>query len=767
MINYEGIEYNFDIVVQFQTLKKLLEALCKKQIDHNVILFGQDKNIVINNNEGNDVNNGENNNENDKKENNSENNSPNIENSNKNVSSENEEKEMIEKINNYGLIKELVDSQKKLIEHQKIIDELRSRIEALEAEKGNMANYVFVNKKESNEAINNNIDLKQNKNLEIEEDTDNINEKENENENKNEENMNEDIGEGNNDNDNDNNNDNNNNNNNNNLNANNIESELHLKELKEQIEKIQFDTKTNTISIDSSKNEISRFKETIKKLNDQINLNEQKRKKESQKEGSDNLALFEKKILKIIELKLKDISPKKDNTIPKELNLEKDKIKEDIEKIFNALKKLEEKDAELEEKLKDMPPLSEFTKVLEKVKLLEMDLEDFPSKKDFKRICDEMDKYENELSKIKMFTVSQNDINNKFREDILKIKNSFDNIKKTFSSMTKLFENNSLTSLLDNLNDVTSKMVDKEEYNNFIKEINKTILDIRMDVNDHNRSLDQIMPMIQKILTMEDLKKLESSLIELIEKQNALSQGKFADKKEIIKSIKSIEAQVKLFMDNLDKEREKEKNDGCILASKPVGGYKCASCEAYIGDLKESTSYLPWNKIHGFQKPYRLGSSFSRILQGLNIDNTFNPFLQRNLLKNEGEKKYKLSNEALSVKKARKIPPLDYLATDNYMIKDLVIDEPHSIDNSNYNYDYNSKGRFQQARVNLSKTLRTIGNETNMDNKNFRKDNSFNSNNNQQTHEVAKSLKISKKIIQTKVSNSSEDPGNRYYMPNL
>ena len=85
----------------------------------------------------------------------------------------------------------------------------------------------------------------------------------------------------------------------------------------------------------------------------------------------------------------------------------------------------------------------------------------------------------------------------------------------------------------------------------------------------------------------------------------------------------------------------------------------------------------------------------------------------------------------------------------------------------NYNYDYNSKGRFQQARVNLSKTLRTIGNETNMDNKNFRKDNSFNSNNNQQTHEVAKSLKISKKIIQTKVSNSSEDPGNRYYMPNL
>ena len=757
MINYEGIEYNFDIVVQFQTLKKLLEALCKKQIDHNIILFGQDKNIIINNNEENNANNGENINESDKKENNNEDNNPKSENDkkensnednnskkendNKNISGENEEAKMIEKINNYGLIKELVDSQKKLIEHQKLIDELRARIEALEADKSNMANYLFVNKGESNEDIDN-MDIKKSKNDEV----DDINGNENED-------NNDGIGEG----------------SNNNLNANNIESELHLKELKEQIEKIQFDTKTNTISIDSSKNEISNFKETIKKLNDQINLNEQKRKKESQKEGSNSLALFEKKILKIIDLKLKELSLKKDSTISKELSSEKEKNKENSDNILSELKRLEEKIAELEEKIKDMPPASKFTEVLEKVKLFEMDLEDYPSKKDFKHLVDEMDKYENELSKIKMFMVSQNDTNNKFREDILKIKNNFDNIKKTFSSMTKLFENNSLTTLLDNLNDLSNKMVDKEEYNRFLKEINKTILDIRMDVNDHNRSLDQIMPMIQKILTMEDLKKLESSLIELIEKQNALSQGKFADKKEIIKSIKSIEAQVKLFMDNLDKEREKEKNDGCILASKPVGGYKCASCEAYIGELKESTTYLPWNKIHGFQKPYRLGSSFSRILQGLNLDNTFNPFLQRNLLRNEGEKKYKLSNESLSVKKVRKIPPLDYIATDNYMIKDLVIDEPHSIDNSNYNYnyEYNNKGKFHQARVNLNKTLRTVGNETNMDNnKNFRKDTSFNSNN-QQNHEVVKSLKISKKTIQTKVSNSSEDPGNRYYMPNL
>ena len=91
----------------------------------------------------------------------------------------------------------------------------------------------------------------------------------------------------------------------------------------------------------------------------------------------------------------------------------------------------------------------------------------------------------------------------------------------------------------------------------------------------------------------------------------------------------------------LDKEREKEKekNESVILAFKPVGGYKCSSWEVYIGELKDSYTYLPWNKYHGEERPYRLGISFRRILQGLNLEDTFNPFLHRYLLQNENNKK--------------------------------------------------------------------------------------------------------------------------------
>jgi len=41
------------------------------------------------------------------------------------------------------------------------------------------------------------------------------------------------------------------------------------------------------------------------------------------------------------------------------------------------------------------------------------------------------------------------------------------------------------------------------------------------------------MPLIRKILTMEDLNKLENSLTGLIEKQNEDAKGKYADKKDI------------------------------------------------------------------------------------------------------------------------------------------------------------------------------------------------------------------------------------------
>lgn len=39
-----------------------------------------------------------------------------------------------------------------------------------------------------------------------------------------------------------------------------------------------------------------------------------------------------------------------------------------------------------------------------------------------------------------------------------------------------------------------------------------------------------------------------------------------------------------------------EKGENWLLAKKPINGMSCASCEAYIGDLHNTTQYLAWNK---------------------------------------------------------------------------------------------------------------------------------------------------------------------------
>ena len=50
--------------------------------------------------------------------------------------------------------------------------------------------------------------------------------------------------------------------------------------------------------------------------------------------------------------------------------------------------------------------------------------------------------------------------------------------------------------------------------------------------------------------------------------------------------------------------------------------YKGASCESYIGDLKENNTYVPWNRYPNKEgeKLYRLGNGFSKMLQMIQVD---------------------------------------------------------------------------------------------------------------------------------------------------
>ena len=852
MINYEGISYNLETIIEFRSLKLLLEALAKKQMEHNILFYGQNVNI-----------NKINNNDNINQENNIDKTETNINNENnkENDIENNFEKILMEKINNSGLIKVFIESQKKLEEQNNFINELKNKIDSLEKNNEtlikeiNETKQIIIQNKEKEdhkekekekEIINDTNEInkeKEKKEIEkVENDKDTKEKKEivkkpeNKDIKKEEEKQNENI---------------------------NINEEIKKPKIKEDIiineptntenkiiniydtknktkihetykyeklekqlsqleekinsinerlEEIEENTDNNTSDININKNDISKIKDKFKNFEKKYNSKTQlptpapettvPQEEKNIEELNDNddrintlendLNNLEDKLIKMIDQKLNEFKKRKSNDdLIKDLNSQKEKLKDFTDRINIEIKTLRNKDEELENKIQELMTFPELKKINDKIKAIEQELEGSATKEDTKHILEELDKFHQELNKYKSIISNQKEMNIKTREDMLRLKEEFDEIKQDFSSLNNLLENNSLNKLIENINNITDKFVEKSLYENDMKLINKKISKLQMDVNEHNRNFAELIPKLEGILDINEFNKLKKNVEDLMSKSGSIvNSNKSLDTQEIIKNIKSMEAQVKIFMKKLENESEKEKeriNDNCILASRPVGGFKCASCETYIGDIKENNIYLPWNKYHGQDRPYRLGSSFSRILQGLNIEQNYNPFLhKKNYLKSENDKRYQIQNDSLSVKKIRKIPPLNQLTISETNLEhkfnnsksiNKTIDEQKSNEYNGSGFVTNNKLK-KKLNVNLwgIKSLKNLGNDKNVmtinvpsksTNKRNFEANSFDKDNiNNKNFLQEKVLKITKKPKGNQINNS-EDNENNLIVPSL
>ena len=852
MINYEGISYNLETIIEFRSLKLLLEALAKKQMEHNILFYGQNVNI-----------NKINNNDNINQENNIDKTETNINNENnkENDIENNFEKIWMEKINNSGLIKVFIESQNKLEEQNNFINELKNKIDSLEKnnetlikEINETKQIIIQNKekedhkekekekeiiKDSNE-INKEEEKKEIEKVENDKDTKEkkeiIQKPENKDIKKEEEKQNENI----------------------NINEEikkpkikediiineptNTESKIiniydtknktkihetykyeklenqlsqleeKINSINERLEEIEENTDNNTSDININKNDISKLKDKFKNFEKKYNSKTQlptpapettvPQEEKNIEEPNDNddrintlendLNNLEDKLIKMIDQKLNEFKKRKSNEdLIKDLNSQKEKLKDFTDRINIEIKTLRNKDEELENKIQELMKFPELKKINDKIKAIEQELEGSATKEDTKHILEELDKFNQELNKYKSIISNQKEMNIKTREDMLRLKEEFDEIKQDFSSLNNLLENNSLNKLIENINNITDKFVEKSLYENDMKLINKKISKLQMDVNEHNRNFAELMPKLEGILDINEFNKLKKNVEDLMSKSGSLvSSNKSLDTQEIIKNIKSMEAQVKIFMKKLENESEKEKeriNDNCILASRPVGGFKCASCETYIGDIKENNIYLPWNKYHGQDRPYRLGSSFSRILQGLNIEQNYNPFLhKKNYLKSENDKRHQIQNDSLSVKKIRKIPPLNQLTISETNLEhkfnnsksiNKTIDEQKSNEYNGSGFVTNNKLK-KKLNVNLwgIKSLKNLGNDKNVmtinvpsksTNKRNFEANSFDKDNiNNKNFLQEKVVKITKKPKGNQINNS-EDNENNLIVPSL
>ncbi len=504
MIEYNGMNYNLDFLLQFKVLKQLLEALAKKQIEYDSMLYGSN---INNQNNYNSIESNDNKNNNNKGNYNLKN----------DVYHSNDIKSIIE---SFGL----KDGIKK---NNDLIISLASRLEKLEKKSASLTTESM--KEIVKTEIVKSVDYIINKNKE---EFSNIEEKIKELNNKTDT-----------------------------INSN-AENYLDLME-KNKNELLDL--------IYKNKNDIQKNKESIENLKN--NLNEYLNSKVNQMKYS---------IGEEINKKFEESNNNFNKNIEKNINI----INEKIAKI-NAL------NLEHEQKIFNIEETHHKT------------TESFTKK---------MDHFNNFRNEQKIAT-------NKIRSEMTNLKLMFESFNNNIRQINELLDSKTFQTLLSDLNNITSKIVDVDEYKKTIDLINNHLKDLQSDNNQYRRYFADIMPLIKNISTTEDLKKLEELLRELLEEQNTTAEKKYADKSEILKNIKKITGQIKILMDKYNKD--KTKGDNCMLASKPINEFRCASCENLITDLKNNTQYLPWNKFplqDMLIKPYRIGNGFSYFLQNINLE---------------------------------------------------------------------------------------------------------------------------------------------------
>ena len=123
----------------------------------------------------------------------------------------------------------------------------------------------------------------------------------------------------------------------------------------------------------------------------------------------------------------------------------------------------------------------------------------------------------------------------------------------------------------------------------FLPEINGIVR--RCD--EFGRLIDDILNSLDSKTSIKDFKLFEESIRIKLDDIRSASAKRFADKQEMNNKYKYLDAQIKGILEG---QKTKEKGDNWLLAKKPVNGFSCASCEAYIGDLHDTTQPVHWNK---------------------------------------------------------------------------------------------------------------------------------------------------------------------------
>ena len=220
--------------------------------------------------------------------------------------------------------------------------------------------------------------------------------------------------------------------------------------------------------------------------------------------------------------------------------------------------------------------------------------------------------------------------NNNLHEELNKINEHVSTLLKSYETlMMKTAGKPVGSSNSENINEkekhtILSKLNDFVEitvFNEYIKEQTKFSEKIKKDIESYRHFYDEIIETLKKAASVQDLKSLEEYLLDLLEEFKDRTNKFYPKKSEINKNFKALELQIKQIYEYIIKKDENSEN--WLLAKKPIGGFSCASCESYLGDLKENNEKVIWNQLPERDilttNTNRIGNGFSRILNLVNV----------------------------------------------------------------------------------------------------------------------------------------------------
>ena len=285
--------------------------------------------------------------------------------------------------------------------------------------------------------------------------------------------------------------------------------------------------------------------------------------------------------------------------------------------VTEVIKDLRRKNSDMEKEIEYLKKHPDIIKAREDIVKLQKEIVVKVNKTDF---LDLKDKFNMQNADI----INLNDNVDKIQEMTNKIKNDNSFFFKKLESLStaQVSTRTALNELIKKQQEIlidTSKYLEISSFDKFLTGFQKEKENIDNNFVSINKLLKEMAETLKAKSGSEDMKLLEQLLSGKLEELKLYCVRNLADKIETNRNIKYLDSQIRHIIDVYIKKQEK--SESWLIAKKPLGGYSCASCESYLGELKNTKEFSPWSKYPNREdKNFRYGNGFSRMLNMLNID---------------------------------------------------------------------------------------------------------------------------------------------------